>query len=469
MVNSPNGEATLEIATDLSLLETNAVAQQVVSQLRLPIASQTLLGQYEGVAEGGTVIQIEISAPSPAEALRRANALDAAFLTFRSHIYEGQNRSIADSLDSQVGVLQANERALTTEIATLPSGSGNGDQVTNGLRATLLAERAHDVTEIFQLQQTIEADNLDTVAILAGSQVLGSPVLVQSSHLKRVMEQGAAGLAAGLGVGLSIVAVPPLVSDRVRRRDDVAAALDAPVQLSVPAIRYPRLLAATRVRHRLRRPSRSIALITGYLASGIPLSSSVQSVLTVVSVASDDSVALSLLGLARVLTTEGKTVALIDASQQGLLARLFHVTHPPIKEIAFPGSDRPSVMILRTEEESSASAVRARLHSVSSSEEAARRPPDVVLVFASLDPASGARDLATWAHETTVLVTAGRSDAPALRVQAEMLQAATVRISAAILVGVDRTDDSFSHPVRHRAVKNHPRRMDSAPLLSEDS
>jgi len=455
MVDNPNGDSALEIATDLAQLETTTVAQQVVNRLHLPLSPRAFLGQYQGVTEGDSVIEVSIAAPSATEALQRANALDTAFLSFRAHLYEAQGRSIAQSLVTDVAQTQANERQLSRQIAALPPGL-------RATRRSLTAERKADIADVFLLQEAMQGNTLDVIAVVGGSRVLAPPILVQSSRLKKLAEDGAAGLAAGLGVGLSIVMVPPIVSDRVRRRDDFAAALEAPVALSVPVVRCGRLLRTRRLRHRLRRPRVPVALVTKHLRAAISPSSNGQSVLTVVSVGSDGAATLALAGLARALTIEGKRVVIVDASRQGLLARLLGVTGRAAKEASFSRSDLASVVIVRAHDDAAAPSVRADLDAAARASEATWRPPDVTLVLASLDPAVGARDVASWVSEATVIVTAGRSDVAGLRIEAEMLAAAGVDISGVILVGADRNDDSFGYRDNHSRASARHRHVDGS-------
>ena len=72
-------------------------------------------------------------------------------------------------------------------------------------------------------------------AALKDSQIL-SVVPLPHSKLKPLISYAVLGLIAGLAVGLAIIVVRALVSDRLRRRDDIAYALDAPVRLSVGTI-----------------------------------------------------------------------------------------------------------------------------------------------------------------------------------------------------------------------------------------
>ena len=78
--------------------------------------------------------------------------------------------------------------------------------------------------------------------MVEGSEVLDAAApLPHSGRLKLAILYAATGLVAGLALGLGIVIVMALVSDRLRRRDDVAHALGAPVNLSVGSVpRRPR-------------------------------------------------------------------------------------------------------------------------------------------------------------------------------------------------------------------------------------
>jgi hypothetical protein len=82
---------------------------------------------------------------------------------------------------------------------------------------------------------------------------------------------------------------------------------------------------------------------------------------------------------------------------------------------------------------------------------------EVVLVLATLDPALGAAQLATWADEVVVVVTTGRSSALKLHTNAEMIRAAGCRLDSALLVGTDSDDDSLGRFDQEFLVVGHER------------
>ena len=76
-----------------------------------------------------------------------------------------------------------------------------------------------------------------TNAIVAGSYVLNPATALPRSHIKGPALYFVGGLFGGMVVGMGGVLIAALLSRRLRRRDDVAVALGAPVRLSVGRLR----------------------------------------------------------------------------------------------------------------------------------------------------------------------------------------------------------------------------------------
>ena len=81
-----------------------------------------------------------------------------------------------------------------------------------------------------------------------GSQVLDAAALGAHSKLKYIAFDIVAALFGGLVIGMAIVVVRALISDRLRRRDDISIALGVPVKLSVGAVKKARFSLNPRVR-----------------------------------------------------------------------------------------------------------------------------------------------------------------------------------------------------------------------------
>ena len=80
----------------------------------------------------------------------------------------------------------------------------------------------------------------DTNAIVTGSYVLNPATALPRSLIKGPALYFVGGLFGGLVVGMGGVIVAALLSRRLRRRDDVAVAMGAPVRLSVGPLRRRR-------------------------------------------------------------------------------------------------------------------------------------------------------------------------------------------------------------------------------------
>ena len=105
-----------------------------------------------------------------------------------------------------------------------------------------------------------------TAAAVKGSGCWMLPLRSPHSRLKPLVLYAAIGLIVGLVLGMAIVVIRALVSDRLRRRDDVAQALGAPVKLSVGTVRLNRRRPGRR--GMLRAGDADIRRIAGHLRPG---------------------------------------------------------------------------------------------------------------------------------------------------------------------------------------------------------
>ncbi len=101
--------------------------------------------------------------------------------------------------------------------------------------ADILTRRTQIENEITSLQRGIEQSTLATSAAISSTHVLDAVRAVPSSHRKAVFLSVASGVIGGLAVGVGFVVLRALTSDKLRRREEVALALGAPVRFSVPS------------------------------------------------------------------------------------------------------------------------------------------------------------------------------------------------------------------------------------------
>ena len=108
---------------------------------------------------------------------------------------------------------EAQVNQLTAQINSLdPSTDGN--QITN-----LIDQRSTISNQITNLQQTVQQDNLATLSVTNGSQVLTSGTAGHLSKAKVFLLDGMSGLIAGLALGMLYVILAAILSDRLRRRE----------------------------------------------------------------------------------------------------------------------------------------------------------------------------------------------------------------------------------------------------------
>jgi hypothetical protein len=299
-----------------------------------------------------------------------------------------------------------------------------------------------------------------------GSHVLDAAVQVPQSRLKLRLIYAATGLIIGLALGVGFVVVRALVSDRLRRRDDVASALGAPVKLSVGKVRLSRWRPGRRGLAAAR--GAEVRRVAAYLGSAMPPRSGDLAALAVIPVGDPQAAALSLVSLATDCADQGWQVVLADLCRGAPAARLLGVKGSGVREVDVqltvvvpdradlvpvgplgrgPRGDRPDpARPRRARPDSVAGSRRTRPDPAGGSLTAACASADLLLTLVALDPAVGAEHLAGWAGDAVAVVTAGRSSAERIHAVGEMTRLAGVQLVSAVLVGADKTDESLGVP-----------------------
>jgi hypothetical protein len=434
MFHNPADDPTRDMATDVALLESNAVAQKVVNKLKLDIPAQKFATQYSGNAVTDNILQITVTAPTAAEAVARMKTIDTQFLDFRTQILTTQNTATVNELQASINTYLSaitNLRAQDANPSTSPSFVTSNE-----------AEILQDNNTITILSSAIQSDQVTTKTIIAGSTVFAGAAAISHSALKVLLTDSGSGLVGGLFIGLGAVIVFAVVSDRIRLRSEFAAALDAPVELSVGRFGRLRIFRKQRLRRRLSRPGRPVELMARYMR-GIVHSGPTPKRLAIVSVESLEPSALSLAILAgRLAVFEGKRVMVTDMSPGRVLGELLGVSKPETRIVFVKGAWVPVLVSVPPEDDPTVEMPPPEL-------DAEALPgqqwssPHVVLVLTTVDPATGAGHLTQIADEAIVVATAGRSNATSIRSVSELLRSAGVKVRSAILVGTDRNDDTL--------------------------
>jgi hypothetical protein len=235
-------------------------------------------------------------------------------------------------------------------------------------------------------------------------------------------------------LGLLIVAIGAIVSDRLRRRDDVAAALGAPVRVSV----------ASGGRKRSRNSGREADLnrVATHLRSAVPSSSDGAGSLVVVAVDARTFVSEAIRQMAVTAAHEGKRVVLADLSG-GALGRLLGTKEPGVRPVDVGG-----VRVVLVIPERGDLAPVGPLHAPSLGAPMNGVPnvhaaADLFITLAAVNPATGGAHLKTWADDAVAVVTAGESSVTRVQAVGEMIRFAGVQLDSAVLLGADEKDESL--------------------------
>lgn len=421
------------LSDDQSLLQTDTVAKLALSyylhvperDLRSAAAKSSLPGSYQGTPTSNIIMQIKATAPTPSEAVAWANAVAKAFFAVRNAELGNQTGLLVAVLDGQANQLNAHVTLLNSLISALSSGKGGPD--TANEVAQLVTERSNDTTQITSLQQQIQQDEMDQNVVVKGSYVLDPATAIHSSKYKPFAVDGISGLIAGLALGMAIVIVGSVLSERPRRRSEIAVALGAPVELTFPPSAFPRSLSRRAFRRLLRRPTPQLRILQRrlrrHLAASDPTS------LIVVPIGKTDISALAVASLGMSLAAEGKRVALVDMAEGRPLANLFkvrsalgapHALTPDGKAFLVVAPEDPAELAPNT--------FTAQV--------------DALVVLNTVTPAIGPDYLSRWPGRTVVMTRAGEPTQTLLEGTGHMLRQVGHGPQSVILLGGSPHDDS---------------------------
>lgn len=437
LTQSPTEPPQDQILTEVALVESRTVAEAAMRSLGLPLSAKAVdkfSASISATSLTDRVIQITVKGTSAGKAVSAAKAAANAFLLTRNDELRSDERLTIAALTQMIVKDRQLLRALAVRIASFPSASHQSKLV--GLRAQQTELRSR-LTGLVQAATTYESTAaVTTASMVHGSQVLDPAIPTPRSRLRYPLLYFGGGLLGGLAAGLGCVIAAALVSRRLRRRDDIARALDGPVLLSVGRVRGGLLRRSWPTA--ARRPA--IRQVVAYLRRSLPAS---QSTPTLAVVAVDDQrvPALTLVSLASSFARDGKRVLIADLTPSMAVGRLLDVTEVGVK---LTKADGHEVLVAVPEPGASLpqGPVKASLPADQQLENA-YRTADIMLTLVALDPALGADHLPTWAGAAVVMLTAGKSSTTKINAVGEMIRAAGTTLISAVLLDADRSDESL--------------------------
>jgi capsular polysaccharide biosynthesis protein len=470
LTHNSSQDPTDAISTDISLAESHTVADRAMTKLGLTGNAGVFVAAESVSALTDRVLQITVSAPTSAQAVTRAQALATEFLAFRAEQLQDQQQLVGNGLDQQVNQAKASLAAISQQISQLSGTSGSAAQAK---LSTLNTQKTDAANNLDALQQTVastqSSGEAQVLSQIKGSQVLDAAAPVHHSALKTKLLYALIGLFVGLMAGLAFVIIRSLISDRLRRRDDIADALGAPITASTGPVRERRW-SPSRPRAKARRAGDRQRLVAS-LRSTMPSHPSGAAALAVVAVDNQREVAQVLVALATSNARDGKNVLVADLIPGAPAARLLGTAKPGVHPadvdgvrltVAVPAEQdvlpAGPVRSSRRGGQGPQSAAAAAAAEVGEDLAAAYQQADVLLTLVALDPSLGAANLPTWAPSAAVVVTAGRSTWLRLNAVSEMVRLSGATLSSAVLIGTDQGDESLgrSHTVPPRGPLSSP-------------
>ena len=168
LAHDPQQDPTRAMATDVSLLGTRAVAQQVIDRLHLKVSPDDFLKSVTAHAATDQVLVVNATGPDDAAAVARAQALAAGFLSFRARQLIDQTDFLVKGYNQRVATLQAQVATLTQRIDDLSKGGTN-----DGTAASEAIDQRRQINaQIDGLQTTIEDATLRSTSVVAVSHII---------------------------------------------------------------------------------------------------------------------------------------------------------------------------------------------------------------------------------------------------------------------------------------------------------
>jgi capsular polysaccharide biosynthesis protein len=445
LADSPNSDPAIQVLTDQALAESTPVAAAVVRQLGLTQAPTSFAETYTITVVTDQVLAITAQASSSQAAVQRAAAVAKQFLAFRAQYEQTQQQETDAQLDQQVTQAQQHLAAVTSQLTQLSSQPSPSPTEL----ASLKAEKTAATNALDQVRQyatqTLASTQTVTRGLVQGSEVLNTATPVKHSSKKTAVLDAFIGLFGGLVLGMVIVIIIAITSDRLRRRDDIAYAVGAPVRLSVGRLRKSRWIPGLPGRGGTRR--RDMELVVEHLRNAVPGSSRGPAGLAVVAVDDSPTVARAVVTLAGSMARQSRQVVLADLSAGAPAARLLKAKGPGITTVTLDGV-RAVVVVPAADDVAPVGPLRSRTSpdgyvQADQSLAAACADADLVLSLVTLDPAFGGEHIASWATDAVAVVTAGRSTAVRIHAAGELIRLAGMRLGSVVVLDADKSDESL--------------------------
>jgi capsular polysaccharide biosynthesis protein len=459
-----------------AIAQTRTVATLAMDKLGLHQNPSSFLAMYKVSTVSSRMLLITFAAATPNDALRGANAVAMEFLQFRAAALNRAQEQVSASLNEQVSQAEQNVSSIKEQISQASAQASSAEQQSQ--LASLQAQLASATTTLTNLQQSLSGNAATnepaTAAAVKNSQIIDAAGLLPRSHLRSLVLYPGAGLVAGAVVGMVIVVIRAIMSDRLRRRDDIADALGAPVKVSTGSLRRNWRLLISPGRRAARQAG--IRRVVAHLGNVMPENAGSPPAMAVVAVDDPESAAVPLLSLATSCAQRGQRVLLADLADGACAARILGVRKPGVTIV----NDQDHELVVALPEWDDVAPTgplglrpaKDGPSDFTNAVAAACAEADVLLTLVTLNPWFGGDHLGSWATDAVAVITAGRSSWSRINAVGEMIRLSGTRLVSAVLMRPDRTDESIGVPIEHRpateAASNDPTSNAHAATITPD-
>jgi capsular polysaccharide biosynthesis protein len=456
VTSAPGTDPTTAMLTEQSLAASLPVAAAVVKQLGLHESPSSVLAAYTVTPVTDQVLVITAKAPSSAQAVEWAQAIGEQFLKFRTNLLNTQEQQEQVALNAQVTQQQQSLTALGGKITslggTIPSATSttpSQSKPPSGQVGQLESQYTAAYNKLETLKQqvigTIAQNQIIVTSQVDGSQVLNPATAAKHSTYKYVAYDIVTAAFGGLVVGMAIVVVRALISDRLRRRDDIAFALGVPVKLSVGPLKADRFSFSPRAQAARQRDIRRVAL---HLRNAAPRNNRGEAgTLAILPIDNAPTVVPAVVQMAEACAKDGLRLAVADLVKGAPLAWALGVREAGTRPVQV--GDARVIVVVPDPDDPAPSGPRREAGSAPLASPpgedllGAYRFADLLITFVELDPALGAEHLASWAADGVAIVTAGVTHGQKAYSVGEMLRLSGIHVVSAILANADETDESL--------------------------
>jgi len=442
---APGENPSGAVLDNQAIAQSRSVAQAAMAKLGIHESVGSFVAATTVTVVTERVLGITVSAPTSDAAVSRASAVANSFLQVRARQIETGQKLLLTTLQNVVNRDEQNVTSISAQISRVSAEPATTAQ--QGKLRTLHAQLNQAQTQVGVDQQTLEDTKASTATMSAitGSVVLDPAQPLAHSHLKYLVIYAFTGMVLGLFTGIGLVVVQAILSNRLRRRDDVTSALGAPVRLSVGALGLSRWRPG---RHGLGATENAgIRRIAAHLRAAVPHTVRGADGLAVIAVDDPGAAALSVVSLAMSRAREGRTVVVADLASGAPVAALLGSKGPGVRPVSVHDTqltlavpDRDDLSPFGPSGPAPADEPRSEFTAAVSE---ACASADLLLTLVTLDPSIGADHVASWASRAVAVITVGRSSWAKIHGVSEMVRLAGVSLVSAVLVGVDKNDESL--------------------------